>query len=535
MDEIKPEVKERCDFGIQLEEVTAEKQKLETQRDDSLAKMEAKIENLMWWDEASKKTYTAPVKEEDKTKTSSTKRPSMLPEGTVVEEIPQKVVVPLDNKTTAAKPDAKPTEDSIPTTSTTAAPAPETKVEEKEVPPKRMFPKSNIVHHFHPIAWVEQMRLVFGDEGICVCEARVRAFMTMLRIGEGTLEDIGYETIVGGSHFKDYGKNFSNHPEIYIEKYDSTAAGAYQITKTNWNDIAFVKWRENKKVIDFFPISQDKYCFYLLQKKRKAIDLIKKGYINEAIFKVRKEWASLPGSGHGQREEKLSIVINKYIEFYKNELKGITQLKIPYGGFEKFGFDCNCQNNNETDTTCGKTHIDVTNLMIFYDQGSGNSNCNKTCKSIMLQMQVIAEGATTKAKIRPNLPGSYYQIAEENLTRDGFAFDEQKSIEGISYLDKALEHGDPILFGVNHTYKYRKFGTINDDSTDHYVIVTGRKCLDGKTIYTYWDVGTKYGGKGDYYFTLENNKLTSSSRSKKYTVTQIRRNLNLNGKIIQYN
>ncbi len=120
----------------------------------------------MWWDEASKKTYTPPVKEEDKTKTSSTKRPSMLPEGTVVEEIPQKDVVPLDNKTTAVKPDAKPTEDSIPTTSTTAAPTPETKVEEKEVPPKRMFPKSNIVHHFHPIAWVEQMKLVFGSSGV---------------------------------------------------------------------------------------------------------------------------------------------------------------------------------------------------------------------------------------------------------------------------------------------------------------------------------------------------------------------------------
>ncbi len=174
MDEIKPEVKELYDFGIQLEEVTAEKQKLETERDDSLAKMETKIENLMWWDEASKKTYTAPIKEEDKTKTSSTKRPSMLPEGTVVEEIPQKDVVPLYNKTTAAKPDAKPdakpTEDSIPTTSTTAAPAPETKVEEKEVPPKRMFPSTNIVHHFHPIAWVEQMKLVFGDEtGECYC------------------------------------------------------------------------------------------------------------------------------------------------------------------------------------------------------------------------------------------------------------------------------------------------------------------------------------------------------------------------------
>ncbi len=209
MDEIKPEVKELYDFGIQLEEVTAEKQKLETERDDSLAKMETKIENLMWWDEASKKTYTAPIKEEDKTKTSSTKRPSMLPEGTVVEEIPQKDVVPLDNKTTAAKPDAKPTEDSIPTTSTTAAPAPETKVEEKEVPPKRMFPKSNIVHHFHPIAWVEQMRRVFGDEKCPRCQEEI------------TVENLN-ET-VGNKNDQDYRKQIVTLINEYINKRKGTA------------------------------------------------------------------------------------------------------------------------------------------------------------------------------------------------------------------------------------------------------------------------------------------------------------------------
>ncbi len=52
----------------------------------------------------------------------------------------------------------------------TAAPTPETKVEEKEVPPKRMFSKSNIVHRFHPIAWVEQMRRVFGTGNCSQCE-----------------------------------------------------------------------------------------------------------------------------------------------------------------------------------------------------------------------------------------------------------------------------------------------------------------------------------------------------------------------------
>ncbi len=50
-----------------------------------------------------------------------------------------------------------------------AAPAPETKVEEKEVPPERMFPSTNIVHHFHPIAWVEQMRLLEKQTGECYC------------------------------------------------------------------------------------------------------------------------------------------------------------------------------------------------------------------------------------------------------------------------------------------------------------------------------------------------------------------------------
>jgi hypothetical protein len=58
--------------------------------------------------------------------------------------------------------------------------------------------------------------------------------------------------------------------------------------------------------------------------------------------------------------------------------------------------------------------------------------------------------------------------------------------------------------------------------------------LDGKTIYIYWDVGTQYGGKGNYYFVLENNRLTSTSRStpekrKDYIVTQIRRNKNEKG------
>ena len=34
------------------------------------------------------------------------------------------------------------------------------KPKEKDQPPERMFPSTDIVHHFHPIAWVTQMMLM---------------------------------------------------------------------------------------------------------------------------------------------------------------------------------------------------------------------------------------------------------------------------------------------------------------------------------------------------------------------------------------
>ncbi len=180
MSEIKSEIKELYDFGIQLEEDSAKKQKLESKRDDRLSKLETKIKDLMWWDEAKAKPYTAPVKKEEKTKTSSTKRPSILPEGekveqkttpTPIKDTPQKDVVPLGNKTTAAKPDTKSKNGVTPKTTTPTTATPKAKAEEKEVPPERMFPSTNIVHHFHPIAWVEQMRRIFG--GGVACEALI--------------------------------------------------------------------------------------------------------------------------------------------------------------------------------------------------------------------------------------------------------------------------------------------------------------------------------------------------------------------------
>ncbi|GEM_PF-3568640 len=185
----------------------------------------------------------------------------------------------------------------------------------------------------------------------CECEAKIRAFMRMIRLGEGTLDEGGYTRIVGGSSFSDYGKDLCTHPGIYIAKHDSTAAGAYQITRTNWNDYPFVKWRKDNNIHDFSFVSQDIFAVYLIVKKRKALDDIINDRFEEAIKKCNSEWASLPGAGYKQREEKLSTVQGLYNQFLKEELEGKKSNKAKLHiapGFLKKIFNVNCCNENLT-------------------------------------------------------------------------------------------------------------------------------------------------------------------------------------------
>ena len=185
------------------------------------------------------------------------------------------------------------------------------------------------------------------ENKVCECEARVRAFLRMIRIGEGTQDEGGYTRIVGGSSFSEHGKDMSDHPKVYIAKHDSTAAGAYQITKTNWNDAAFKKWRDSNKITDFSKVSQDIYGVYLVIKKKGAFNEIKNKDLRGAVKKCEKEWASLPGAGYGQREEKFETIQKKYDEFLTEELAEKTTLHIKKG-FLKDIFNITCCTSNNT-------------------------------------------------------------------------------------------------------------------------------------------------------------------------------------------
>ena len=176
--------------------------------------------------------------------------------------------------------------------------------------------------------WSEEIE---EGEEISVEIARVKAFMYALRYGEGTLGERGYKTIVGGGTFDD----FSKHPNIYIKKLKSTAAGAYQFLFTTWNDIVS-RYGKKYNINDFSPKNQDRGCIILLHKYRESLDLIMKNKIDEAVRsridkpkkRLHYEWASLPDSPYGQRTETMENFMKYYNKHLEEELQGISNLAI---------------------------------------------------------------------------------------------------------------------------------------------------------------------------------------------------------------
>lgn len=112
---------------------------------------------------------------------------------------------------------------------------------------------------------------------------------------------------MGGGLFDD----FSDHPRIKvwipsINNY-ATAAGAYQIRRQTWDGV-----QAKLGLPDFSPASQDRACVELIR-QRGGLRLAMNGEFAAAVQKCRKEWASLPGAGYGQREESLARLQAEYI------------------------------------------------------------------------------------------------------------------------------------------------------------------------------------------------------------------------------
>lgn len=124
----------------------------------------------------------------------------------------------------------------------------------------------------------------------------VRAFLRMLRHGEGTAADSGYRTQFGGGLFD----SFADHPRTPITRklggtpITSTAAGAYQFLQRTWDGLV-----TQYGFADFSPKNQDLGAVALIL-GRKALGDVIAGRFEDAVRKCNREWASLPGSPYGQ-------------------------------------------------------------------------------------------------------------------------------------------------------------------------------------------------------------------------------------------
>ncbi len=144
------------------------------------------------------------------------------------------------------------------------------------------------------------------------------AFLMMIRTAEGTADANGYRRLFGGDLFS----GWDDHPRQARRYRDvwTSAAGAYQFmaispipgtdksTRVNtWDRIA-----ARLGLRDFSPASQDAAALELIREAG-ALGDVRAGRFDQAVAKVRRIWASLPGAGYGQPERSLQALRTAYL------------------------------------------------------------------------------------------------------------------------------------------------------------------------------------------------------------------------------
>ena len=144
-----------------------------------------------------------------------------------------------------------------------------------------------------------------GGKNVC-------AFLDMIAYSEGTdngrqrTNHNGYDVLVGGGLFT----GFADHPRklVALPKLGikSTAAGRYQLLSRYYD-----AYKKQLGLKDFSPLSQDLIAIQQIRERR-ALPLIQAGQLEQAVRQVRNIWASLPGAGYGQHEQKIANLLAAY-------------------------------------------------------------------------------------------------------------------------------------------------------------------------------------------------------------------------------
>lgn len=242
----------------------------------------------------------------------------------------------------------------------------------------------------------------------CDCEAKIRAFLRVIRIAEGTGEyikgtkqkrdaELGYTTWFSGA-----GNNFTlsdDHPRVIntnsTNTIRSSAAGAYQFMSWKYDNLngytlefkdGYFQTKIPKEYIEkydkakkynakgFSQESQDKLCVAILKDDLNVINDLQKNNIKEAISKSSGTWVSLPGATAGQPTAKMQETLDYYNEFLKDELAGKSNLHIKSGFLKDFNIKCNCDSGDCSDDKCVQYADVVPNPQISSDNGGKKNN-----------------------------------------------------------------------------------------------------------------------------------------------------------------
>jgi muramidase (phage lysozyme) len=136
--------------------------------------------------------------------------------------------------------------------------------------------------------------------------SNVQAFLCAIARSEGTagIGDRGYNVLVGSTAKQPllFG-SYHDHPRTKIQlrpNLVSTAAGRYQILARY-----FDAYRKTLVLPDFSPSAQDAIALQMIREQGAYAD-VAAGRFDSAVAKVANIWASFPGAGYSQHENKLA-------------------------------------------------------------------------------------------------------------------------------------------------------------------------------------------------------------------------------------
>jgi muramidase (phage lysozyme) len=142
--------------------------------------------------------------------------------------------------------------------------------------------------------------------------ANIKAFLDMTAWSEIgprllNLSDNGYNVCVGSTANKPIlFDSYAAHPRRRSVEMNSDAAGRYQFMGRYWSH-----YKDSLSLPDFGHDAQDKWAIQLIRECG-AYDDVCAGRIEDAIEKCRSRWASFPGAGYKQRENKMADLVAAY-------------------------------------------------------------------------------------------------------------------------------------------------------------------------------------------------------------------------------